>query len=70
MCLIFEKPLMTKKRPKLNTQSDFIRLKIFAWRVMGYYFIIQILVIHAHTFSVNAMSSMQIIDIIADNFAQ
>ena len=35
---------------------------------MGCYFIIQILVIHANTFSVNA--SMQIIDIIVDNFAQ
>ena len=37
---------------------------------MGYYFIIQILVIQAHTFSANAMSSMQIIGIIVDNFAQ
>ena len=70
VCLIFENLLMRKKRPKLNTQSDFIRLKIFGWRVMSYYFSIQILAIHAHTFSVNAMSSMHIIDIIADNFAQ
>ena len=29
VCLIFEKLLMRKKRPKLNTQSDLIRLNLW-----------------------------------------
>ena len=50
--LIFEILLNRKKRPKLNTQSDSIRAKLFVRTVSGYNFIIHILVIYTHTFSV------------------
>ena len=51
-CIIFEMLLISKKGPKFNTQSDSICAKLFVWIVLNYYFIIYILVIHAHTFSV------------------
>ena len=58
-CIIFEMLLIRKKGPKFSTQSDSIRAKLFVWKVLTYYFIIYILVIHAHCdLSVYKMSEL------------
>ena len=49
---ILKNHLNLEGSPKLNTQGDFIGAKLFMWTASGYYFIVHILLIRAHTLSV------------------